>query len=752
MERRVIFQDGMDNDPADYNNLQDYVQGSFDDIVADAITSDRKYAGFAASANTTVLTVQPGRFYSGGKVYVTDSAFTQDFTTTLPVATKKLVSVVVWGNEVDTNSVPREFLINEDTGQSEPRVVATEHVRQANINVVYGSENADPVAPIVDAGVIVVATVLLSPSGITSVTMATDTALDSVSSNTTRIASLETFRAKAEPQIASLASDLTALANGQRNTVSLDSYGRTLARLAALEAKDGIPAAATDSDCDFFLDTSKSDLTFAGSQVKIDEGIRFADEAANVTALSIFNSLNPLAKIVGGVLFPNYTEALRLQPSTVQSGQVQISAYSYTNNTLVQKTMSRVRIRYGSSMTVCTNSTWWKTGKYDATTHIFTINGETWVIDPSDYAKAVINHQMVRVTEFFEDSYEEPYWDTVTTTTTVPGAQIAETFLNANDMWLTSVGLTFTQLATTGSVTVSICETVNGMPDLGNVIASTTVDRSALSTSGETKIGLQPTFLSGGKRYAIVVITPADHWVATIAGSSYTQGTFFYVLDGAYQQGDATKDLMFSLYAASFTNSRASIDLAALSLSGGIANIDLIAPSIVPGSTSLTYEVQLNSVWYPLSAVSTLNLGAGGSIPPLLPFRATFVGTPDVMPAITLTNSQVTVSRPRTSLSSISKARTLPGSGSSKIRVIGRLEYWQSAHHTVAAHLLTGASYGTTVEPSSYTDVVTDDGATERTWVFNLGAAVTSYRIKLDATTDSALNVFHFAFRKDYAL
>ncbi|WP_239806962.1 hypothetical protein [Croceicoccus hydrothermalis] len=50
MERCTIFQDGMDNDPADYNNLQDFAQSSFDHIVADAVTPERKFAGFKAAA------------------------------------------------------------------------------------------------------------------------------------------------------------------------------------------------------------------------------------------------------------------------------------------------------------------------------------------------------------------------------------------------------------------------------------------------------------------------------------------------------------------------------------------------------------------------------------------------------------------------------------------------------------------------------------------------------------------------------
>lgn len=752
MQSKVLFQDGMDNDPADYNDLQDYVQTSVDNIVADGITDSRKYAGFSAVATgVATLTVQPGRLYSGGKVYSRDAAFTYDFTTVLPVATKKIASLVVFGSEVDTDARPREFLINEDTGESEPRVVAMERARVANINVVLGEENADPLPPVVDGGVIVIASITLSPTSIQSVTMATDTLLDSVKSVSARAKSLEQFRDVAAPQIISLASDIAALTNGQRGTVTLDQYGRTLARLGALEAVAGIPDAAVDSSADYFLDERASDLAFSGSLVKVEEGIRFADEAANVAQINIFNALNPAAKLVGGVMFPAYNRVKRFSVGS-RTGEVQISSYSYQTNELKQKTVSRVRIRYGSTKTVCTNSSWWKTGQYDAATRVFRRAGESWTVNAADYAKAVVNHQMIRVTQFWEDKYEDTYWDAVTVDHSVPGAQIAETFLQANDMWLDAIGLEFTRLAASGTVTIAICETDRGLPLLDKVISKTTVDRPALSLNAETVIPIQPCFLTGGVRYAIVVISAADHWLGTVQGSAYPQGTFFYVLDGAYQQGDATRDLAFSLYAAQFTASRAVIDLQPLSLSGGIAEIDILAPTVLPGATSLTYEVQIGSVWYPLAATDALVLGAGGNIPPLLPFRAVFSGTPDVMPALTYSESQVRVSRPRLTLRHISTIRTLPGAGSSQIRVIERFEYFDPAHHTATVNLLHGASYATVKTPDSMTTVIAPDGAYERTYVFNMGSAITSYRIRTDATTDSALDVWHVGWRKDYAL
>ena len=105
-------------------------------------------------------------------------------------------------------------------------------------------------------------------------------------------------------------------------------------------------------------------------------------------------------------------------------------------------------------------------------------------------------------------------------------------------------------------------------------------------------------FLTGGIRYAIGVITAADHWLATAAGASYQAGTLFYVLDGAYQQGDAARDIMFSLYQASFATSRTVIDLNPLSLAGAAATRE---PVSQPG---------LAAAWVPVQARRPVQVAA----------------------------------------------------------------------------------------------------------------------------------------------
>jgi hypothetical protein len=48
--------------------------------------------------------------------------------------------------------------------------------------------------------------------------------------------------------------------------------------------------------------------------------------------------------------------------------------------------------------------------------------------------------------------------------------------------------------------------------------------------------------------------------------------------------------------------------------------------------------------------------------------------------------------------------------------------------------------------------VTTDDGALERTYVWNLGGAVTHYKLETVATTSAALKTFLTAWQKDWVL
>ena len=751
MENKIIFHANIDDDPTDFTRLQDFAEASLDHVVLDGISDLTKYTGFGVTKSAvTQISVAPGRLYSAGKVFSSAAtAWSKDFITQLPVAGKKIAAVVTWGSESDTDIRPRQFLINAETRQAEPQAVPLVHARVANLNVVIGNEAPDPVAPLVDVGYTIIALVTLTPTGVDTITMVDDNQLPSVQSHEERIVDLETFEETAGLQIKTLSSDIAALKQAAgRGEVDQATIGRTLTRLAVLESKNGVVYTAIDSSANFFLDTSKSLLTDPLSHVKVEEGIRMPHAAEGLSALQIFNPLDAAAAVKNGILFPAYTREAWLQSGSI-SGELQVAAYSVSSFDMVQKTIARQRIRYGAEFIVCTNSLFWQTGQFDGVSRFYR-GGEVYEVEnPGD----AWGHSWMRLRQIWIDTYNEAYWDKVTITNTVTGTQIAETWLQGQNMWLDAVGVWFTRLAASGSAHIAIVEVSDyGLPNLKKVIAQTTLLRENMRLNAETVVPLQPTYLQAGKRYALVVTTAADHWVAVVPGQQFTQGTFFYVLDGAYAQGDAFKDLWMRLYRCKFNQARSVITLNPLQLSGGILAIDMIAGTIVPDGTTLTYEIQVGSTWYNLLDVDKYMLGQGGTIPPLLPLRAVFMGSVDCMPAINLADSSVYVSRPDVYAQHVSPTRTLPAA-STQIRVIQRYEGYDPIYHTKSVKLLTGAGFGTQVAPSSTSTYIDpDDGATEVTYVFNLGAAVTQFRklTRLDTSTNQ--RVFHVAWEKDYAL
>ncbi len=759
MEQKINVFAYAENVPEDINNLQTYVADSIDHIVADAIVATPRYAGFlAAKSGPAQVTLTVGRLYNSGKVYAKDTPTAYDFVAQLPVAAKRIVLISAWGSEVDTGATPRNVLIAaQSTPQNpvyQPQILEIVHARVANLGTSIGAEAPDPAPPVIDATLLPIAKVILTPTGVESVMNYAENEVPTLGDVDDRVGNLETFEAAAAPQLASLASDIARLSNDLKNRSGSELTGRMLGRLAVLEAKNGIPSNAADSSADFFLDPSKTDIANVNSNCKVAEGVRFADDGAASAALQIFNPLNPLAAIAGGVLFPAYDPALRFTTGA-QSGATQISAYTYQTQSIVQKMMSRQRIRYGQEFTVCTNSAFWLSGIYDPVTQTFTRNGESFSLSPGFAQLAAIPHQFIRLRQFWTDTYQEPYWDVVTTTSSISGASVYETFPVGQDYWLAAIGLLFTSLDATGSVTVAICECEpTGEGNLSKTIAQITLARSSLAAApAKTMFTFpKPVYMQAGKRYAVAVITPGNHFIATSSGPSFPQGMFFGVT-GGYGIADPTKHIVADFHACKFRQTVTAIDLASLQLSGGITSIDILAAAIAPSSTALTWQVQLSGVWTSLNDVNVANLNAGGALPPLLPFRAVFAGTQDVMPCVDLLTSQVKVARPKTSYTAIwpAIART-PPAASASIRATIRFESFEAAWHTTAAKLLTGGSYVTETNPSSYTDVTTADGALERTYVWNLGAAVSSYKIKTTGTTTTPLKTFHQAWIKDWVL
>lgn len=759
MESTVIFRDRQELQSADLNNAQDFTRASIDHIVKDAIDGGSAYTGFTASKTAaTEVTLSPGRLFASGQVYGRNDTTVIDVFNSLPLVTKKRVAIVAYGQSVDTDVQPRDFLIDAQLGTTEPQSVAMENNRRAELSAVAGTESPDPAYPPTDANVTVICYLLLDTSGIVSIEQWTATQLPNLRLVSNRVTALEVWRGQISGQVDTLRTDLAALADRMKLFALRTEVVDILKQLEDLRRKVYEPSAYVYYGSNHFLDLVGTNVAQAGYDAEVGEGIRFPSAGSQTSALSLLNPNNPYVTVNSGLVLPKYTHGLRMSLSGYNS-ETRIAQYTYETTTITQLTRTRTRIRYGSSKTVCTNSTWWRNGTYNPVTGIFRINGETWEVAAADRANAAVNHKSVRVTQFWQDTYEEPYWDYVKSTASLSGQQVAQTFLNSQDGWLSQVGLYFSRKGASGDVNVLVCETAYGMPDLARVISRTTITpaqiqigasaaNAALPALVETRVPLVPTYLKSGRRYAIVLVTTGDHYVAmSNTDNGVVQGTFFVSTDGAFFAGNLVDDMKMQLYYAKFDTSRVVVELSALQLAGGILDIDLLFDGVTPPACRIDFEVQVAGAWVALDAAPNgPNLS---SLPAILPLRAVMTGTTDLMPGIGLNASQSIVTRNKTAFTWVGTMRTL-GSPSNSIKAVVDLQYFDAAKHTATVSLLTGSTLATAKAADVVEDQTLPDGTIRRTAIFNV-SAVSYYAVKIVGAATSAAEVFHVAELIEFA-
>ncbi len=750
MEQVVIFRDWQEQQAQDHNDLQAFARTSLDHLVNDAVTASRRYAGFAAAKTTqTEVQVQPGRFYdSTGAVYHRDTVTTQSMVSYLAAAAKRIVTISVYGNETETEVEERDFLVDVTTGRTEPDSVSTVKSRDAVLVFTQGAESADPQPPAIPINQCAIAQVVLDTIQVVSVTMLTDNAVTSTEGLGQRVDVIEEFDLQIGPRVTSLASDLAALANQVKNGAQNLDLVRIMQNLAEVTAKVNFPYNHLDYGADYFLNEDNSDATNAlllGYDALVENGVRFAAANADQFEISLFSANDPNAALQNGLLLPAYTSEVKLTVSDYHD-DLGIAQYGYQTYTLMQQKMKVERLRYGGSYAVCSNGVQWQT----ATGAV----APTWLPDFSTYetVQATGNngdpwHLITYYDYVWHDSWTEDYWALQTVDHTITGAQVAQSFLVANDTWATRLGFYITSKAANENIIISLCEVTNGMPDLNKCILHQVYDQASI-VIGWNRMDIVPTFLSRGKRYAMVFTSNANHRIGMAYGQKYLDGTFFYSTDGAYFLGDLMKDMLFEVWGAKFNASQVTIEFAPINLDGGLRNIDIAAGTVVPDSCQLIYEMRPNGTgdWQPLTVS---NVDALNGAPPLCQFRARFVGTRDVQAGLLLTGSRVYVWRPKIAFKHVSKAITL-GAASTHIYVRAVLERFDDTPHDLDCKLrISGADVNHT---GSVTDEILDPVLKRiaRTFYFN-PASTTTFEVELIGTSNSPASMFHVAERLHYS-
>lgn len=758
MEKIVKFADRQKVTLDDLNNIGGDAREGMDHVVMDAVTGTAaRYSGgqVTVTGTTKVSVASPVRLLRAGVVYggTSDNGTEVDLLGQLPAAGfKRIVAITLTGSSMDDETEERDFLTNASTRETQAQPTSTRNIRVAQVNVIPGAEAVAPIAPAIPVEHLAIAYVVLTPTTIESIQQLDNNRLKTIVDLDGRVILIEAWKAQTQPIIDGLVSDVAGLKNSQNGNQSRGMTVYLLEQVARLTDKLGVDESASFANTDWFLDQAESQVNDPQFVALVEEGLRLAIANSETSSPVLSNPLDTKFSVsADGLLLPAYSN-ISLVSNVGKDSELALSNSGAQNVTLVQRTVSKTRVRWGATLTVCTNSMMWQSGRYDPITQIFTAaGGETYnVLDP---AAALINHQMIRLEQFWVDTYDETYWDVVTTTAAYTGNVFAQTFLMPRAAWITKLNLGFSRLDTQGDVRVAICEvTASGAPDPKNALAivNVTVDKLKLYPT-LTEIAIPPVYATAGTRLAAVLITGGNHWLAMAENNKYAQGTSFISTDSAWFQGDISRDACFEVYAASFVSPRVVIDLDPWSCNGGMSDIDMMLTEVTPEPTDIVFEVKVNNVWYPIAAP------VGGATHPLtgLPAsvsaRMTMIGTTEVMPGIYLNKTKVTRSRPRTDSTHISTTRIAPANVT-EVQIIATLEDFDAAHHTCAAKLLTGGDFSTEISPSSTHDDVMPDGSIKRTFVWTSLTPLTQWRRKIVLGSDSALRPFHVAVLTDVAM
>lgn len=751
MERSVIFRENQEVTPEDLQNIGDFAGASLDHVVLDAIEGARRFVGFVTTAPSSLsVNVAAGRLYYDGAVYFRDEpdGVTLDLNSARPLLQKRIVAIVVWPAQVELAEQERDFEVDPATGEFVPQGVNMERRRSVRIEAIPGLEAVSAEAPAVTDNAVTIAWVTMDPAGVQLIERNDFGVLPNLSLVNDRVVALEQFEEEVGPQVSTMRSDLARLAADAAAGGDKELLLQVAGDIASVKARLDLPDSYVGYRAMPFLSTAQSNTGAAGYAARIEEGLRFPTAARDTRELALLNPNQPDARVSGGgLLLPAHNKVER-RITKGDNGVLSLAEYSaQEERTMVRLSMSRSRIRFGGDFEVTVGSAFWNAGSYTDRLNggirgVFEKDGEQFQV----YDTGRIDqdgHKIVRLAKFWTDEVASPYWSRLTTEQNVLGYAHVETFLNTQDRWVTDLGPHMKGKPINGSMIVGVCETYRGEPDFERILSMTTVqaaDVQLVGVAGEfPRIPIEPTFQKGGERYGYFIVTQHPFQIGVADGqnaaSQGATGTYFYGLNGGRWFAQPGTHMIWRDWSASFPKSKVDIDLGAIDLAGGIQMIDILADAVVPGSTDLVFSVLVGGAWRPLDAFDP---GALDGLSNVLQMRATFIGTPDVMPGVRLAGSEIKFGRLATAAKHVSVVKNLPAA-SSVITQIIRMRGFDPAHHTITPTIIRAGNVET---PDAIVDQVLPDGGIQKTCTFNLAAATAAYHSIIDMGTDSALRPF----------
>jgi hypothetical protein len=747
MSTIVRFNDTQIATAEDLNRIGEYQRQVNDNLSRDVVGATHRYSGFVVTqTNQQTVAVAPGRYHVIDAVY--ESTVTQQvqLAAYLPLQSNlfRWVALILRGQEADVNE-SRQVETDVDTGELTTQVLTVGKTRVASVVILSGTDAPSPLKPGIDSSSACIAFIRLASTGIIEIERAEDWRLKPLVEIEARLAVGERLDETQGTRIASLESDLANVARSVRAAPRPEAWRQLRNDVARLVRLSGFPDTARAEFWDHGLIKDKWDLVHANANFRVREGLRFPSANEREAPMVLQDPTDPKIRVTEGFLLPAWTEKARINIDG-NDGEISVSSVTHTVTTAIRREISRSSVSYGPVFHVCENRAEWAALSDRRPGEVFANGGETFnVVALTDHVnnsdpELSQDHKEYAVRQVTYDSWTEVYWDYVTTTEGLSGSIFGQTFLNAQPGWLTSIDLRLTRVGAGADLKVLLVETgMTGVPDLRRVIASTTVPAASLVV-GWNKAAFVPSFLELGKLYAWVVVTTGNHWLATVTGNKFAQGSRFHSTDGFWFQGSTTEDFAFRANYASHTVTRVEVPWEPLTLENGMTSFRLNYPGWVPAGTRLQWEFKPSGsdTWYPVSNYANNPLGG---LPALCQLRAVFIGTTDLMPGIMVTKARSTTVRSGPNMVAMSNAWNF-GVTSSEVIIEATLDTFDATRHTFAPRLRLPNN---TVElPDVVTteiDPLKPDRRTVRA-VFNFTPGVSSARLQLEGTTNTVAQPF----------
>lgn len=741
---RVAFSDSEIADHGDFENIGIFTQEQIDRLWGDAIGYPAHWAAFTVSEKSAqVVTVSPGRYIDGGVVY--EQADDVDLTLQLhipPAASdQRWVAILLRGQEVTENE-NRTFETSEDPETSIPVQRSTPKTikRIVLLTVQSGDANPVPVKPVVAETDACIAYVLLTSSGIETIEPGNVTRAKTLYEVEGRVTSLEVDLEGITLRTESIETQITNI-KGKLTEIPRPAVIRQMQRdIGATRLSLDLPDEARAYLYDNALLQDNWDKQHADWLARIEEGVRFGFASISTARIEVQAEDNPDIAWSGRRLVPAYREIAKIE-NTSRDATLNISQLVHTETTLVQKAASRVRVTYGPTVQHCENAAGWSALHGKQAGEMLTIDGETFVVGSVVGNEGIEGHEIFGLQQIRYEIYTEPYWEYVTEDVGVNGSVYAQTFLVAQPMQATSLELSFSRVGVDGDVHVFLVETTKaGTPRFDAVLAQSTIVHDDLIV-GWNKFAMPITLLESGRRYAFVTVTTGAHSVHVSTDNAYSGGSRFLTSDGAFAQGSTTEDFCFRLNGASYKSARTVVPMAPLTLADGMTQIDMLFAGWVPGGCQLGWEIRPigSNTWVELDDGDPATNPLTG-LPASVELRMVMLGTADLQPMIQL--DEKAISRVARNRSTMVATSIEAGFGISSDSIVTQytVDAFDEDHHTFAPAIMVG---GSTVTPDTTEVTIDRDRPSRRTYLstYMLGAATTSARMRLAATTDNVVLV-----------